>query len=203
MIATDCSRLHRGIAASMLGEQFPQILQSAISEGEYFLLVSPVDPETAVFGLHVEREIQQQLVVFVTSSNPNFRIKRESVCGLPIQQSVQIRRSSAKRKVGYVVGGIRDGPDRPAQSRRPPNREPDGSQVRWLLMISLHRRLDAMDPEKLKLLAYAQDLRHRAEEISTRADVMRTADAQAMMRRIAASYEKLAQRLEKEAGEGE
>jgi hypothetical protein len=46
------------------------------------------------------------------------------------------------------------------------------------------------------LLSLARDLRARAEEILTRAETMNDADARQKMREIAASYEKLAQRIE-------
>jgi DNA-binding ferritin-like protein len=53
----------------------------------------------------------------------------------------------------------------------------------------------------LKLLARVRDLRTRAEEILAKAETMTDADARDMMRAVAASYEKLAQRLEQEADE--
>jgi hypothetical protein len=46
------------------------------------------------------------------------------------------------------------------------------------------------------LQSLARDLRVRAEEILTRAETMNAADARQKMREIAASYEKLAQRIE-------
>ncbi|HKD30942.1 MAG TPA: hypothetical protein VKC66_34165 [Xanthobacteraceae bacterium] len=56
-------------------------------------------------------------------------------------------------------------------------------------------------PEKTsKLLELAAEMRVRAEEVLARAEVFEDADARAMMRRIAVSYEELAERLEKEAG---
>jgi hypothetical protein len=51
-----------------------------------------------------------------------------------------------------------------------------------------------------RLLALARECRERAEEILARAETFSGADAREGMRRIAASYEKLAERLEKEAG---
>jgi hypothetical protein len=48
-----------------------------------------------------------------------------------------------------------------------------------------------------RLLSLARDARDRAEEISTRAETFNDAGAREGMRRIAASYEKLAQRLER------
>jgi hypothetical protein len=60
-----------------------------------------------------------------------------------------------------------------------------------------------MSNDKGKLLSLARDLRARAEEVLARAETFHDADAREKMRRIAASYEKLAQRLEKEAAVGE
>jgi hypothetical protein len=51
-----------------------------------------------------------------------------------------------------------------------------------------------------KLLLFARNLRARAQEVLAQAEIMQDADAQQTMREIAASYERLAQRLEKEAG---
>jgi DNA-binding ferritin-like protein len=53
----------------------------------------------------------------------------------------------------------------------------------------------------LMLLARVRDLRARAEEILAQAETMTDADARDMMRAVAASYEKLARRLEQEADE--
>jgi DNA-binding ferritin-like protein len=53
----------------------------------------------------------------------------------------------------------------------------------------------------LKLLARVRDLRARAEEILAQAETMTDAEARDMMRAVAASYEKLARRLEQEADE--
>jgi hypothetical protein len=51
------------VAASIVGDQFPQTLQSGICEGgRHFALASPVEPETAVFGLHVECKVPQWLL---------------------------------------------------------------------------------------------------------------------------------------------
>ena len=50
-----------------------------------------------------------------------------------------------------------------------------------------------------KLLLFAKNLRARAQEVFAQAEIMQDADAQQTMREIAASYERLAQRLEKEA----
>jgi hypothetical protein len=46
----------------------------------------------------------------------------------------------------------------------------------------------------------AKERRDRAEEVLARAETFNDADAREGMRRIAARYEKLAERLEKEAG---
>jgi hypothetical protein len=51
-----------------------------------------------------------------------------------------------------------------------------------------------------ELLLLARSLRARAEEVLARAESFGDADARETMRRVAASYEKLAQRLEHEAG---
>jgi hypothetical protein len=51
-----------------------------------------------------------------------------------------------------------------------------------------------------KLLLLARNLRARAQEVLAQAQIMENADAQQTMREISASYERLAQRLEKEAG---
>jgi hypothetical protein len=51
-----------------------------------------------------------------------------------------------------------------------------------------------------KLLLLARELRARAEEVLAQAETMKDADARQKMRAIAASYEKLAHRLEKEVG---
>lgn len=51
-----------------------------------------------------------------------------------------------------------------------------------------------------KLLSLARDLRARAEEVLAQAETFEDAGARAKMRKIAAAYEKLAQRLEYEAG---
>jgi hypothetical protein len=51
-----------------------------------------------------------------------------------------------------------------------------------------------------KLLLLARDLRARAEEVLAKAETMKDADARQMMRNIAASYVKLAERLEYEVG---
>ncbi len=49
------------------------------------------------------------------------------------------------------------------------------------------------------LLSLVVDLRARAEEISTRADTFHDEEAKQKMRRIAETYEKLAERLERHA----
>ena len=49
------------------------------------------------------------------------------------------------------------------------------------------------------LLSLAMELRTRAEEMSARAETFHDADVRRKMREIAASYEKLAQRLEQHA----
>jgi hypothetical protein len=50
-----------------------------------------------------------------------------------------------------------------------------------------------------QLLLLARELRARAEEVLARAETFGDADARETMRRVAASYVKLAQRLEHEA----
>ena len=50
-----------------------------------------------------------------------------------------------------------------------------------------------------KLLLFARNLRARAQEVLAQAEIMQDAEAQQTMREIAASYERLAQRLEKES----
>jgi hypothetical protein len=47
-----------------------------------------------------------------------------------------------------------------------------------------------------ELLSLARDFRARAEEISARAETFHNADARQKMREIAATYVKLAERLE-------
>jgi hypothetical protein len=49
------------------------------------------------------------------------------------------------------------------------------------------------------LLSLAMDLRARAEEIAARAETFHDSDARQKLRRIAATYEKLAERLEERA----
>ena len=51
-----------------------------------------------------------------------------------------------------------------------------------------------------KLLSLARSLRARAQEVLAQPEIMENADAQQTMREIAASYERLARRLEKESG---
>jgi hypothetical protein len=51
----------------------------------------------------------------------------------------------------------------------------------------------------LKLLAVAQELRNRAEEARTRAETFRDPDTKRLMRQVAATYEEVARRLEREA----
>ena len=51
-----------------------------------------------------------------------------------------------------------------------------------------------------KLLSLARNLRARAQEVLAQAEIMENAEAQQTMREIAASYERLARRLEKESG---
>jgi hypothetical protein len=53
----------------------------------------------------------------------------------------------------------------------------------------------------VKLLALATSLRARAEEVLAQAETMKDAGAQRKMRGIAASYVKLAERLEERAGD--
>jgi len=50
-----------------------------------------------------------------------------------------------------------------------------------------------------KLLLLARNLRARAQEVLAQAEIMENAEAQRTMREIAASYERLAQKLEKES----
>jgi hypothetical protein len=50
-----------------------------------------------------------------------------------------------------------------------------------------------------RLLALANECRERAEEILTRAETFHDAGAQERMRRLAANYKQLAQRLEQAA----
>jgi len=50
-----------------------------------------------------------------------------------------------------------------------------------------------------KLLSLARNLRARAQEVLAQAEIMEKAEAQQTMLDIAASYERLAQRLEEEA----
>ncbi len=50
-----------------------------------------------------------------------------------------------------------------------------------------------------KLLAIAQELRDRAEEARTKAESFRDPDTKRLMRQVAATYEEVARRLEKEA----
>ena len=51
----------------------------------------------------------------------------------------------------------------------------------------------------LKLLAVARELRDRAEEALAKAETFRDPEAKRMMRQIAATYEEVARRLEREA----
>jgi hypothetical protein len=53
------------------------------------------------------------------------------------------------------------------------------------------------------LLSIVMDLRARAEEILARADSFHDAEAKQKMRRIAETYEKLAERLERHARDGD
>jgi hypothetical protein len=50
-----------------------------------------------------------------------------------------------------------------------------------------------------KLLSMATALRFRAEEVLTRAEAMQNADTRRKMREVAATYEELAQGLERHA----
>jgi hypothetical protein len=52
----------------------------------------------------------------------------------------------------------------------------------------------------LKLLAIVQELRDRAEEALVKAETFRDPENKLLMRQIAATYEDVAQRLEREAG---
>ena len=51
----------------------------------------------------------------------------------------------------------------------------------------------------LKLLAVAQEWRNRTEEARTRAETFRDPDTKRLMRQVAATYEEVARRLEREA----
>jgi hypothetical protein len=53
-----------------------------------------------------------------------------------------------------------------------------------------------------RLLALAKECRDRAEEILARAETFIDTDSREGMRRLAAGYEQLAERLEREAGRG-
>jgi hypothetical protein len=55
-------------------------------------------------------------------------------------------------------------------------------------------------PEINKLLSLARDLRARAKEVLAKAETMKDADAPRKMHEVAAGYERLARRLENEAG---
>jgi hypothetical protein len=56
-------------------------------------------------------------------------------------------------------------------------------------------------PNIPKLNVMAENLRARAEEVLARAETMRTPDVRTTLQRIAVGYERLAELLEKEAGE--
>jgi hypothetical protein len=56
-------------------------------------------------------------------------------------------------------------------------------------------------PKVDPLLLLARDLRARAREVLAKAETMQDADARWQMREVAASYERLAQRLERASGE--
>jgi hypothetical protein len=51
----------------------------------------------------------------------------------------------------------------------------------------------------LKLLAIVQELRDRAEEALVKAETFRDPETKRLMRQIAATYEEVARRLEREA----
>jgi len=87
----------------MLRDQFPQLLQPGICEGQRFLLVSPVDPETAVFGIRVIRKVPQQLLVLAEDlsgtgdgehvswrryDQPSHRLRRRQLFGRRISSSM-------------------------------------------------------------------------------------------------------------------
>jgi hypothetical protein len=55
----------------------------------------------------------------------------------------------------------------------------------------------------LKLLAIAQELRDRAEEALIRAESFRDPETKRLMRQVAATYEEVAGRLEREARAGD
>ena len=57
-----------------------------------------------------------------------------------------------------------------------------------------------MQEEAHKILAFANEMRARAEEVLARSESFQDEYAKKVMRDIAANYVKLAQRLEKEAG---
>jgi hypothetical protein len=64
-----------------------------------------------------------------------------------------------------------------------------------------HRLANEVTPmPDAKLLSLARNLRARAQEVLAQAEIMENAEAQQTMCEIAASYERLAQRLEYEAG---
>jgi hypothetical protein len=54
----------------------------------------------------------------------------------------------------------------------------------------------------LNLLATARELRERAEEALAKAETFHDPEAKRMMRQIAATYQEVARRLEREAGDG-
>jgi hypothetical protein len=54
-------------------------------------------------------------------------------------------------------------------------------------------------PQVERLLLLAREARERADEILLRAETFRDAEARRMMREIAVSYEKLAEKLEQHA----
>jgi hypothetical protein len=56
-------------------------------------------------------------------------------------------------------------------------------------------------PKVDPLLLLARDLRVRAGEVLAKAETMKDADARRQMREVAASYERLARRLEEASGE--
>ena len=58
-----------------------------------------------------------------------------------------------------------------------------------------------MSEEANKLLSLSREMRARAEEVLARAETFQDEHARETMREIAASYVKLAQRLEQEADE--
>jgi hypothetical protein len=67
-------------------------------------------------------------------------------------------------------------------------------------MWAQHREhLEVTPMPDAKLLMFARNLRARAEEVLAQAEIMQDVEAQQTMREIAASYERLARRLEEQS----